>query len=276
MDTVMKPISTIKSMKPGTIIRRIGKDKDQQGSFLKYDEKKNMILVNIIDMTAGTLVASAGVLKPQPADKLYYYPSSFSKSPVSDKALKVVKAWPLYKKHAELQDQIVNFIRISYTPEQIIGMSKKDSLQPLFVPIQQKFRIGRFTENRKPERVCNDIFMLWLEAIDPQKHITYLALVNKKKNQIPRFYSAGTKPHETTANLLQNEIFTFEPSLGGHIRYAGIKNGTRHFIVDAGSSYLGVGAKTPLAVSKMVVGALKKLYPELEFTPVKGRGASGE
>jgi hypothetical protein len=273
MESLMKPLSTVKSLKPGAIIRRIGNDKDQQGSFLKYDKKKNIILVNIIDMTTGTLLASEGVLKPQPTDKLYYYPSSFSNNAVSAKALKIVKAWPLFKKHAELQDQIVNFVRISYAPEQIIGMSKKDSLQPLFVPIQQKFRIGRFTENRGPERVGNDIFMLWLESMDPQTHITYLALITKGKNQVPRFYSAGAKSHEETVRLLQNEIFAFEPNLGGHIRYTGIRNGTRHFIVDAGSNYLGVGVKTPLSVCKMAMGALKKLYPELEFTPVKGRGA---
>ncbi|OHD70532.1 MAG: hypothetical protein A2W19_09000 [Spirochaetes bacterium RBG_16_49_21] len=272
----MKPISTAKSLAPGTIIRRIGNNKDQQGSFLKYDAKNNMILANIIDMETGSLVASEGVLKPQPADKLYYYASSFSSNPASDKALKVVKSWPLYKKHGDLQDKIINFVRITYVPEQIIDMSKRDCLQSLFVPIQQKFRIGRFTENRGSERVCNDIFMLWLESINIGKHLTYLAQVTKEKGQLPIFYSAGAKTHEETANLIQNEIFTFEPNLGGHIKYADFKNGTRHFIVDAGSKYMGVGSKTPLAVSKMVAGALKKLYPDFDFTPLKGRGAIGE
>ena len=65
MDTVLKPLNIKDNLEPGTIIRRIGNGKDQQGSFLEFDENYNMILANIIDMQSGHLVANEAVLKPQ-------------------------------------------------------------------------------------------------------------------------------------------------------------------------------------------------------------------
>src|SRR5512137_451813 len=127
MDSMLKPLNMKDNLEPGTIIRRIGNGKDQQGSFLEFDEKFNMILANIIDMQSGHLVASEAVLKPLQNDKLYYYASSFDSSPVSEKAMKIITSWPLYKDHVELQEQIMNFISLSYAPEQIIEMSKNDS-----------------------------------------------------------------------------------------------------------------------------------------------------
>ncbi len=275
MDDLLKPLTPSKKIEPGTILRRIGNGKDQQGSFLEYDEAGNYILINIIDMKNGSLEALEGVLKPREGDKVYYYASSFNTSPASGKALKIIKEWPLYKDHARLQQQILNFAIITYIPEQIIEMSKNDSLSLLFVPIQERFRIGRFTERRNPERVCNEAFMLWLESLHTGNHITYLALIMQQKHHVPRFYSAGTKPHEETAKLLMDEAFNFSPTHGGHIKAAGFENGKKHFIVDAGSNYLGRGVKTPLHVSEAVTAGMKKVYPEFVFTPLEGRGAFG-
>src|SRR4030042_3717543 len=183
MDDLLKPLEKKKNIEPGTIVRRIGSGKDQQGSFLEFDENYNMILVNIIDMKSGSLLASEGVLKPQERDKLYYYPTTFSSSTETQKAMKIIKEWPLYKKHDVLQDKIVNFISISFAPEQIINLSKTESLNLVFVPVQQKFRIGRFNERRNLTRVCNDAFMLWLEAMKTGKHKTYFAIKTHIKNR---------------------------------------------------------------------------------------------
>jgi hypothetical protein len=275
MDDQLKPITPGKKLKPGTIIRRIGSNKDQQGSFLEYDEDKNYILVNIIDMKKGSLVAMEGVLKPRKGDRIFCCESSFLKSTASDKALKIVKDWPLYKNHARLQQQIINFVITAYYPKQILDFSKKDSLSFLFVPIQERFRIGRFTERRNPERVCNETFVLWLESLQRGNHITYLTLIMQQKHHIPRFYSAGTRPHEETAKLLKDEPFNFSPTHGGHIKAVGLKDEKKHFIVDAGSNFLGRGIKTPMHVSEAVTAGLKKVYPEFEFTAVEGRGAFG-
>ena len=275
MDELLKPISKKNILEPGTIVRRIGSGKDQQGSFLEFDENYNMILVNIIDMKSGSLLASEGVLKPQEGDKLYYYPTTFSSSTETQKAMKIIKEWPLYKKHDVLQDKIVNFISISFAPEQIINLSKTESLNLVFVPVQQKFRIGRFNERRNLTRVCNDGFMLWLEAMNTGKHITYLAMITHIKNRGPRFYSAGAKAHDKTAKQLLEEAYKFDPTHGGQIKAAGVEKGKKHFIVDAGSQYMGLGVKTPLSVAAIVTDALKKTYPEFVFTPVEGQGAVG-
>jgi hypothetical protein len=275
MDELLKPLTPSVKLKPGTILRRIGNGKDQQGSFLEYNDDGNYILINIIDMKNGTLAALEGILKPQQGDSLYYYPSTFGTSKAADKAFRIVKEWPLFRDNARLQQQILNFVTLAYVPEQIIEMSNNNSLPFLFVPIQERFRIGRFTERRNPARVCNEAFILWLESLHTGNHITYLALIMQQKHHIPRFYSIGTKPHEETAKLLMDEVYNFSPTHGGHLKTVGFEKGKKHFIVDAGSNFLGRGVKTPLHVSEAVVGGLKKVYPEFEFTPVEGRGAFG-
>ena len=275
MDNYLKPFDTGMDLEQGTIIQRIGVEKHQQGCFFQRDEDKGLILINILDMIEGSLYALKGVLKPLAEDKIYYYPTTFKNSAVAEKALAVVKEWALYKKHADLQSQIINFVSITYAPEQILDFKKKDALQFLFVPIQQMFRIGRFKERRDPERVCADSFALWLESLKNGNHITYIALVMQQKSYRAKFYSAGTKPHESTVEQLRGEIFNFNPTHGGHIKADGLKNGKKHFIVDAGSNYLGRGVKTPLHISKHVVESLKKLYPDFEFTAMEGRGAFG-
>ncbi len=276
MNNILKPLEDNKNLQPGTIIRRVSPSKDQQGSFLKFDKDFNMILVNIIDMMTGYLLANEGVLKKQKDDKLYYYPSTFTDSPAYSKAMKIITAWPLYAGNPVLQDKIIKFISISYAPEQIVEMEKTDSLNLLFVPVQQKFRLGRFPERRSRDRVCNDVFMLWLESLADGEHISYLAHIVIVKDQPSLFYSAGDKAHEKTAAQLRQEIYAFDPTHGGHIRASGMKGGKKHFIVDAGSNYLGLGAKTPKSHSDFVSKALKKIYPDFEFTSEEGHGALGE
>jgi hypothetical protein len=117
--------------------------------------------------------------------------------------------------------------------------------------------------------------MLWLEAMNIGKNITYLAIITHLKNRVPQFYSAGAKSHDKTAKQLQEEAYRFDPTHGGQIKAAGLEKGKKHFIVDAGSQYMGLGVKTPLSVSTIVADALKKTYPEFIFTPVEGQGAVG-
>jgi hypothetical protein len=275
MDKFLKPLPKNKRLTPGMIIRRTGDGKDQQGSFFKYTKDGGMVLINIIDLKSKTLFASKGILKPKPEDRLYYYESSFAKSPAAEKAYGIVKKWPLFQESVELQEQILNFVRITYAPEQIIAMSKEHDMAALFAPIQEEFRIGRFSERRSPERVCNEVFLRWLESLQKGKHITYVALVFSQKQAIPRFYSIGTKPHQETEKELRRERFNFPPNQGGHIKSMGVKEGAKHFLVDAGSNYFGRGIHTPLHVSDLVVRGLKKVYPDMEFTPAAGRGAFG-
>lgn len=275
VESWLKPITGKKKLMQGTIIRRIGDGKNQQGSLLEYDQDGNMILINIIDLDTGTLASSMGVLKPRPGDQIYYSESSFETSPAAKKALTIVREWSLFQKYARIQERIIEFIGQSYAPEQILELAEAQLLNVLFVPVQQKFRIGRFTERRSPERVCNDLFLQRLQMLHQGNHITYLALVLHQKHYIPRFYSAGTKPHDETTSLLKDEEFNFHPTHGGHMKVEGTRDGKKHFLVDAGSNVYGRGVKTPLHVSEQVVEGLKKVFPDFEYTPMAGRGAFG-
>ena len=118
--------------------------------------------------------------------------------------------------------------------------------------------------------------MLWLESLPDGAHITYLARRRRLKDQTPIFYSAGVKTHEETAAQLNHEIYKFDPTHGGHIKATGVKGGKKHFIIDAGSTYMGLGTDTPKSHSEFVVKALEKIYPDFTFTAEEGRGAIGD
>ena len=167
-------------------------------------------------------------------------------------------------------------MKTAFAPEQIIELKESDSLSRIFVPIQEKFRIGRFKERRNPDRVCKDLFNGRLSSLRIGEHITYVALVFQQKTQTHRFYSAGTKPHQETEHRLKSEKFNFQPIHGGHLKATRLIKGRKHFIVDAGSNYFGRGVKTPFHVAESVANALKKTYPNCDFTPLEGRGAFGE
>ncbi len=273
MKNIQLPIKNKNKLTPGTIIRRTNKEKDQQGCFVRLEED-NLILINIIDIKNKTLFASEGILKPQRGDKLYYYNSSFKDNPLSKDALEIIKRWPLYKKNTELQTSIVQFVCATYVPEQILEWQESDSLPLLFVPIKQKFRLGNQREKRDPSRVYKDKFKMWLDSLFDGEHITYVAHITQRTSY-PKFYTIGTKPHQETEKSLLGTAYSFKPTDAGHIKANRSKNNKKHFLLDAGSNYIGRGVKTPLHVAEKVAEALRKFYPEYEFTPLVGRGAFG-
>jgi hypothetical protein len=261
------------TLKMGTIVRRINDEKDQQGCFVKYDEDENLILVNVIDLKQVSFLASEGLLKRE-GDEIYYYESSFKKNPKSTEALNIIKEWALYEKNPELQKGILRFVQSVFVPQQIIQWQKEDTLVNLFVPIQQKFRIGRFKERRNPDRMMKDQFRQWLEELQPGDHLTYVAMIPQSSGYKPGFFSAGTRPHQVTESVLLDAEFNFQPTHAGHVRVER-KKGTAVFYVDAGSNYLGRGNKTPIRIAKEVSGAMAKTYPDFTFIPLQGRDAFG-
>ncbi len=272
MKKILKLIKNNTSLNPGTIIRRTNKEKDQQGCFVQLEDD-NFILINIIDLKNKTLFASEGILKPQRGDKLYYYDSSFKANPLSKDALDIVKKWPLYKKNKELQTSIIQFVCTAYVPEQILDWQVSDSLPLLFIPIKQKFRLGNQKEKRDPSRVYKEKFKIWLDSLFDGEHITYIAHITQRTSY-PKFFTIGTRPHQETEKNLLSTSYSFKPTHAGHIK-AAMSNNKRHFLIDAGSNYIGRGIKTPLHIAEKVAEALRKFYPEYEFTPLEGRGAFG-
>lgn len=275
MEDYFTPLEDPAKLQLGTIIRRLSDAKYQQGGFVKTDEEGNLILINVIDLFKGELLANEGILRPEPSDQLYYSTSSFKNHPKADEALQIIKDWPLYRENISLQSSILQFTIITFVPEQILRWKKEDRLSMLFVPIQQKFRIGRFKERRNPDRVCKEQFKMWLDSLHDGDHITYVALVTDKKSDVPKYFSLGTKPHMVTESALMGIAYNFKPNHGGHIKASGKSNGRKHFLVDAGSDHLGRGIKTAIKDAEKVVKGLKMLYPEYEFTPLEGRGAFG-
>ncbi|MFC1670861.1 hypothetical protein ACFL20_10755 [Spirochaetota bacterium] len=276
VEALLKSVDNYLNIDAGTVIVRKSKDKEQQGCFLNYDEDDDMIIINVIDIKENTLLAREGVLRPTKDDKIYCFDTSFKNSPKSEEALEIIKKWPPYKKNEKLQTGIINFVKRTYVPEQIIELKKRDLLKQVFIPVQQMFRIGRFKERRSPQRVCREKFQFWLDSMQPGEHLTYIACIMQQKGYDPSFYTVGTKPHEITEGLLKNETFNFIPTHGGHIKALKAKGGKKRFNVDAGSNYLGRGVKTPFHVAKSAAEALKRVYSKYDFTPLEGRGAFGE
>ncbi len=258
----------------GSVVRRINGEKDQQGAFMRYDDTGALILVNVVDMKNTEFAAEAGLLRCDQSDKLYRYTTSFANSARSADALTVLTEWALYKKHSLLQDAMKYFFMTAFVPEQILALKKADMLKQVFIPLQQKFKIGKFVEVVDWDKVRYDRFMELLYNLDAGDHLTYVAMVPQTISYNPMFYSIGTKPHQTTAESLKSEPFGFKPSHGGHIKCVENDGGVM-LLVDAGSDFLGKGLKTPLRDAEIVVKALKKLYPGFIYKPLEGRGAFG-
>jgi hypothetical protein len=274
MSNYFSPVSNTAEIKPGTIIRRAGSGKDQQGRFTGYDDNMGLIVVSVVDLSIPSYAAPAGIIRPAPEDKLFIFNDTFRNSKDSSKAFEILTAWPLYRKHIELQPQIEDFIKTTYSPSQILDFKKNDTLNKLFIPMQQKLKIGRFQVKENPERTGYNSFLKILETLKPGEHITYLAMIPATSSFKPKFYSIGTKPHEETFMSLRSESFNFKPTHGGHIR--SVKEGDKIiYQVDAGSNFIGKGIKTKIDTARNISNALKKEYKKFSFVPLEGRGAFG-
>ena len=272
------PLSDISQLVAGDIVRRVNGSKDQQGVFQCFDEQGGLVLIHVIDLNDGSYVSDAGIIRPAAGDSLYRVSPSFSQSSKKKAALEILCAWTLYKKEPRLRLFIEQFVQKVYSPEQICSWAKQDMLFLLFVPIQQKFQIGRFAKkiNWTEERIKR--FSEMIASLEHGQHITYVAYIPSTNSCKPMFYSIGTSPHQYTVEVLSNEPFAFKPTHGGHIKAlpAGKnKSGGTKYLVDAGSNFIGRGNKATLDSASDVVKALRIEYPSFVFEAVAGRAAFG-
>jgi hypothetical protein len=272
---ILLPVNNFSELTKGTIVRRISDSKDQQGIFLGEDDSGGIILVNVINMLEISFETEAGILRLASSDKLYRYTTSFGRNRISAKAREILQSWSLYSKYPEHQKSIMAFMETGYAPEQIIDLVKTDNLKYLFIPVQQRFKIGKFEEKINWNLERKQRFGRHLETLRKGEHITYIAFIPQQNSKSPLFYSLGTKPHESTVMSLHSEPFDFKPDHGGHISCTDDSTERKKFLVDAGSNYIGKGHKTPLSNAKEVTKALASEYKGYDFTPVKGRGALG-
>jgi len=258
----------------GSIIRRINSTKDQQGQFTGFDDNGGYILVNVVDMFNTAFTAEAGIIKPAGKDALFCYTSTFSGSRKKTAAMEILRTWPLYVKNPELHFPMEQFFRSSFSPEHILHMKKNNMLDMVFIPLQQKLKIGRYKETVNWDLVRKEKFQARLSELKHGEHMTYIAMIPQTSSYSPKFYSIGTKPHEETQLALRSEGFNFKPTHGGHIK-AEHKNEALVYYVDAGSNFLGKGVKTKLETAEAIVKALRKEHRDCVFIPLEGRGAFG-
>mgnify|MGYP000847449825 CR=1 FL=1 len=268
-------VSNPATIKEGSLLVRVGNGKHQQGLFAGYDAEGGIVLHHVLNVADCSYIGDAGVLVLSPGDVLFRHAHNFRTSPVKSSALQIVMAWSLFVKNNDLQEDMLNFVRAAYSPEQILHCKHTDSLQLLFVPLQQKFQIGKYQASMEPARIALTAFFSRLESLRKGDHVTYIAHVGPQKTDAPMFYSAGTKPHQETHIRLRKEPFGFAPTHGGHIKMVGETNGNKTFLVDAGSNYIGRGVKTPLHSAEQVVDGLYRVTRGYIFIPVEGRGAFG-
>jgi hypothetical protein len=274
-EDLLIPVAKEEILAPMTVIRRIGNGKDQQGLFTRYDNDGGMVLVHVIDPSKGEFLAEAGILSLKRGDRLFRYSDTFKTSPDAKEALSLVREWPLYVKNPQLHDAIESFVCGAYVPSQILAFVAAKTLPLLFVPIQQKFKIGRFEEKVDWKKVRRELFKEALSNMRPGEHITYLAQIPQTQSGYPLFFTAGTKPHYETHMCLLTEPYGFNPSHGGHIQALKSVKGRKRFLVDAGSEYRGKGIRTPLSTAEDVTKALSHTYSGFDYLPVEGRGAFG-
>ncbi len=275
----LKKITSVQDVKPGDVIRRVSHDmsKDQQGGAAGYTEDGSGIIVtDVVDLKNNSFLTEGGIIRPSENDTLFIHTSSFGADPASDKALEIITDWTLFREHPALQQSVIAFVKGSYSPAHIMDMKKNENMSALFVPIQEKFSIGRFKAKVDYEKELLARFYKQLDSLYEDAHLTYVAFIPREKNKASRFFSIGTKPHLETQKACLEAPGGFKPNQGGHLKIISRENERpKRFLVDAGSYELGGGQFTSLAIAEMVTDAMKENFPDFEFVPTAGRGAYG-
>ncbi len=271
---ILEELTDLSSLTPGKIIRRINAAKDQQGQLTGFDNNGGLILSDVIDLTSSDFLAECGIIRPSVEDSLFYYTANFSKSKKSSEAMEILTTWAIYRKNIDLQMIMEKFFRAAFSPEHILYLKKNDMLNTVFIPLQQKLKIGRYTEIVNWDIVSKNKFSVNLKELKPGDHMTYIAMIPQTSSYAPKFYSIGTKPHEETMASLRREEFNFKPTHGGHIKADKNESGIVYY-VDAGSNFIGKGVNSKIETAENIVKALKREHKEFVFIPLAGRGAFG-
>lgn len=273
----LEEIVDFSNLEPGTVVRRVSAEKIQQGRFVKIsDDGRGLVVMDVIDLLTPAYAAEAGIIARGPDDKLFRHRFNFDNSPVAEKALRVVTQSGLYEANKELREQILELVQSSYSPEHILELKREERLNVLFVPVQEKFSIGKYAEKPDWNKIRTELFKEILDGMGDYDHITYVAFVPSDTHHDPMFYSYGTKPHKETMDELAKKPFAFKPNFGGHITIVSKADEVpRKFVVDAGADELGSGIQTSISTAEIVAENLERVYPENEYEAVAGRNAHG-
>lgn len=277
VNEVLIQVADWKALSAGSVFIRINEEKEQQGLVHGINESGDGIIVtDVVDLKIGEFLTEAGIIKPGEEDKIYTPKTTFKNHPEANRAREIVRAWSLFTKNPALQTGMMQFVEHTFYPDQIFAWKSEEQLQKLFIPLQQKFKIGKYAPKVDHEKELAERFGKMLGELYDGKHLTYVAFIPREANKPSRFYSIGTKPHLETKGRLKDEPGGFNPNQGGHIKIISKEDELpKKFLVDAGSYDLGSGMHTSLAIAELVTEGMKRIYPEYEFVPVAGRGAQG-
>ncbi len=268
-------IETNDMIPENSFLLRTNKKTAQIGFFKKYHDEKTIILKNVIDIHKNEYFAEEGILQLNGEDEIYLIDSFYGKDIFTEKALNLITNWALFSKYINYQPSIINFVRTSFAPKLILWMKEEGLLSCVFIPIQQKFRIGRFAEKNKWEDVNRNSFKSKLDTLSENDYLTYIGYLPQHIIEAPMFFSTGKISHIETDLRLKKEPFLYNSNCGGNIKFLNQKRDSKYFLVDAGASYKGQGVNATKEDACDVIAHLKKMYPEYNFLPASGRNALG-
>jgi hypothetical protein len=236
---------------------------------------KALIVENVIDLIEGNFVAEQAVLQSASGEAIYRVVSDYSDEDDAHSVSAILARSALFHRYPYLHRTLADFVKAAWPPKLVLFLDRIDSLKSIFVPIQQRFRIGRFSVDQKWDHANARHFREMLERLIPNEYITYMGYIPQGRNCSPVFFSEGTATHLETDMKLKKEPFLYTSNCGGNIKLQKDDAGEKIFLVDAGSSYKGNGVNALIEDASWVSDYLRSLYPEFRFIPVSGRGAVG-
>jgi len=263
----------ISTVRDGTFIMFISGG-IEQSALLSGQNDGSFFARNVIDLSENEFISGQGIIHPEPGDPIYEINSRYTGAEATA-AINVIKKSALFERYEVYQDEILEFVRNTFAPAYILYLKNTDALHNIFIPIQQRFRIGRFSIRDKWENINTKRFRDMLDRLITDEYVTYMGYLPHGTRIKPVFYSLGTETHLETDMNLKKEPFLYSSNCGGNIKLHRVKGETKYFLVDAGSSYKGNGVNARIDEAQYVSESLNSLYPEHRFIPVEGRGAIG-
>ena len=113
-----------------------------------------MQMENIIDLNASSLIAEKGFLKILGKDNYFEISTDFSFEECQE-ALSIIQSSALYTMNSVHRNDILSFTASLFPPKFIIFLRKHNLMSILFIPVQQKLRIGKYAGIDKWEDLCH-------------------------------------------------------------------------------------------------------------------------
>ncbi|MFW6364957.1 MAG: hypothetical protein ACOC2H_00625 [Spirochaetota bacterium] len=258
-----------------SFVLRITDETSQTAMYRGMTDDGCLLLSNVIELKSNLFIASDGVVRPERFGELYLMDSFYCEDIYSEQALDTVINWSLFQNTPRMQRRMLSFVKEAFAPMYVLYLKRTDQMHRLFVPVQQRFRIGRYALKPRWEDANLAKFKTQLETLVREKHITYVGHLPESLTDTPVFFTAGNYSHLETDRIFHDEPCLYRANCGGNIKLAREDESAKCFVVDAGASYKGNGVNASREEASVVAGYLKELFPDYVFVPASGRGAVG-